>query len=540
MIRFLQDLKEKYHFHHLDRLDWITRNALRMKKEYGKDPFPPIRPDAKSVLFWSTGAWERGSLDSMLQFSLALRGHSTVGIHCDGGFSACSMESVHFPRADCDTCSQRAHRLRSIFPIERFMEPISQHLDEELFKEQSKLIDSLTTEELEEYAWQRHAVAQVAKRDLPQYLFRLPDLSRPEDVERWRLAIKATLRYLIGAEKALETHQPDLCFVTSGKTVAYGPIYEACRRRGIRVVTWDESLGRVNFVFTHNGYANEYPLNSVWPTYREVPLHPDQIAEVDAFFKKTAVGKKGAIDYYEDTILDHDQIRYELGIVEGRRVITLLTNVVWDTSVLDRNIFTDSIVDWVFSTIDTLMNAEDTQLLIRCHPAEGRVEKFMQSEELLSDIIRQRYPELPDHITVIPGESQINSHSLVELSNLSVVYSTTVGLEMAARGYAIATCGDVHYRDKGFTIDVNTKESYRELLLNPEVARLDEEQVELCYRYAYLWISRFHHRLDEFLQPTRHTFEIEDPGAFRPGASHRWDFLCNRLLDGEPFLSPTP
>ena len=44
-------------------------------------------------------------------------------------------------------------------------------------------------------------------------------------------------------------------------------------------------------------------------------------------------------------------------------------------------------------------------------------------------------------------------HDLVETAGLGLVYTTTVGLEMAMSGVPVIVIGQTHYRGKGFSLD---------------------------------------------------------------------------------------
>jgi hypothetical protein len=76
-----------------------------------------------------------------------------------------------------------------------------------------------------------------------------------------------------------------------------------------------------------------------------------------------------------------------------------------------------------------------------------------------------------------------------------LVYTTTVGLEMALQGLPVIVAGQTHYRNRGFTIDPDSWVRYYKLigsvLENPEEYRLSHKQVELAWRYAYCFFFKF-------------------------------------------------
>jgi len=65
----------------------------------------------------------------------------------------------------------------------------------------------------------------------------------------------SAILYTNSALEAIETFQPDLCVVTSGKTISYSPLYEVCKFLKRPVLTWDEGgFEPHSFVFSVCGF----------------------------------------------------------------------------------------------------------------------------------------------------------------------------------------------------------------------------------------------------------------------------------------------
>jgi hypothetical protein len=83
----------------------------------------------------------------------------------------------------------------------------------------------------------------------------------------------------------------------------------------------------------------------------------------------------------------------------------------------------------------------------------------------------------------------------VEIADLGMVYTTTVGMEMAMSGVPVIVIGQTHYRGKGFTLDPDSWEAYASLLAqalaDPAAARLTRPQVEQTWNYAYRFFFEF-------------------------------------------------
>jgi len=96
---------------------------------------------------------------------------------------------------------------------------------------------------------------------------------------------------------------------------------------------------------------------------------------------------------------------------------------------------------------------------------------------------------------LLPAESSINTYDLVDAADFGLVFTTTLGMEMAMIGKPVIATGYTHYRGKGFTIDPNTWEEYFEaleaVLDDPKAHYLSEDQVSLAWRYAYRFFFEY-------------------------------------------------
>ena len=87
-------------------------------------------------------------------------------------------------------------------------------------------------------------------------------------------------------------------------------------------------------------------------------------------------------------------------------------------------------------------------MVIRVHPGEVLIHG-----QSMMDVIKRVLPILPEHIHVIGPEEKVNTYDLIAAADLGLVYTTTVGLEMAMSGVPVIVVGETHYRDRGFTLD---------------------------------------------------------------------------------------
>jgi hypothetical protein len=130
-------------------------------------------------------------------------------------------------------------------------------------------------------------------------------------------------------------------------------------------------------------------------------------------------------------------------------------------------------------------------MVIRVHPGETLVPKARS----MGQVVRDALPSLPEYIHIIGAADKINTYDLIEIADLGLAYTTTVGLETAMNGRPVISCGETHYRGRGFTLDPNTWDEYyatlEKALSDLPGHRLTEKQTEYAWNYAYRFFFEY-------------------------------------------------
>ena len=168
------------------------------------------------------------------------------------------------------------------------------------------------------------------------------------------------------------------------------------------------------------------------------------------------------------------------------------------------------------------------------------------SPESVSNAIAEHFPQLPPNVRIVLPSTPINSHSLMDLSDLVMTYTSTVGMEAAALGRPVAVSGAAHYRGKGFTIDVEGPGDLPALMVADDPTF--EPRPDLALRYMFMWFYRLNIPIHALVP----VGEAEAPDALdalealpssatrlAPGADPYVDFVCDRMLHGGPFVLPS-
>jgi hypothetical protein len=290
----------------------------------------------------------------------------------------------------------------------------------------------------------------------------------------------------------LNEHKADVVVIPNGTIQEMGVAYRVARLLEIETVTFEFGDQAERIWLAQNDEIMRHDTSKMWAGLGGKPLTESNREKLNQMFsarKNAQLWGKLTRRWQKEPSQGTSQIRETLGL-DDRPVVILATNVLGDSLTLGRQVFSKTMADWLTKTVQYFNERPDVQLVIRVHPGE-----VFASGTSMTDVAREAVPELPEHIHLIEPKEKINTYDVVAIADLGLVYTTTVGLEMAMSGLPVVVAGSAHYRKRGFTHDPETWEDYFETLQSilavPDRQRLNEDQLELAYRYAYLFFFEF-------------------------------------------------
>ncbi len=286
----------------------------------------------------------------------------------------------------------------------------------------------------------------------------------------------------------LRREHPDVLIVPNGAILEFGVAYEVARRLGIPVVTYEFEYQREHAWLSQGQPVMELDTTNLWKAAVAKPLAPQQLARLQEMMTARRGGRPWethARAWQNVGRAGSQAVRQRLGL-DDRPLVLIATNVFGDSVTIGHQVFTRGMGDWLAETLRFFARHPEVQVVVRVHPGEA---KLAPGGTSMLEIVSHTFPALPEHIKVVPPDADINSYDLVEMAQVGLVYTTTLGLEMAMDGVPVVVAGRVHYRGRGFTLDPTTWEAYFHLLeqavTQPASLRPSPEQVALARRYAY-------------------------------------------------------
>ncbi len=323
-------------------------------------------------------------------------------------------------------------------------------------------------------------------------MYTLQTESVDESSQIYKMRYKRNMRAARAAYGWLNTNRPDVVIVPNGTIQEFGVIYEVARFLGIETITYEFGDQRQRIWIAQDAKVMYQETQDMWEAYKDIALTRTEKNKIRKLFearRKASVWKNFSRLWQKVPAQGVEIARNELGL-DKRSVVLLATNVLGDSLTLGREIFSHSMEEWLERTLQYFAGKSEVQLVIRVHPGEVLIHG-----QSMVDVINRVLPSLPEHIHVIGPEERVNTYDLIAAADLGLVYTTTVGLEMAMSGVPVIVAGETHYRNRGFTLDpegwVKYYKTIKAVLEEPSTYRMEKEQIELAWAYAYRFFFDF-------------------------------------------------
>lgn len=290
----------------------------------------------------------------------------------------------------------------------------------------------------------------------------------------------------------LQAEKPDLLVIPNGTILEMGVAYQVAGLLGVETVTFEFADQQERIWLAQNDEIMQHNTADLWNNLGNQPLpEKAKLALTNLFGARKNANLWGnfARQWQQNPVKGGASVRDGLKL-DARPLALLATNVLGDSLTLGRQRITQTMAEMIVKTIGYFNHHPELQLVVRVHPGELKTHGTS-----MIDVINEAYAELPENIHIIRPEDKTNTYDLMEIADFGVVYTTTVGMEMAMSGLPVIVTGKTHYAGKGFTLDPQTWQEYEHLLdrvsQNPAAARLTPEQLEKAWLYAYLFFFEF-------------------------------------------------
>jgi hypothetical protein len=329
----------------------------------------------------------------------------------------------------------------------------------------------------------KQIIEEVSRYDA-QYTLQVEDVDKEHPLYKMRLERNESFARML--YPWLSANKPDHMIIPNGTIQEMGIAYRMAKWLKIPVVTYEFGEQRKRIWIAQNREVMRQETDDLWEVRKNIPVETEELKKVKAMFsarQHADIWENFTRRWQGSDRVGTEKIKQELKL-DDRPIVFMATNVLGDSLTLGRQTFSRNMAEWIERTVQYFVERTDSQLVIRVHPGEQ-----LTHGTSMVDVVHDLLPRLPEHIHLITPTDKTNSYDLVDVATVGLVYTTTMGLEMAMNGVPVIVAGQTHYRGRGFTYDpdnwVNYYKILGSLLDDPQKSILTEEQVKLAWTYAY-------------------------------------------------------
>ena len=446
--------------------------ALRKQK-------PATHPHPQRIIFFTVLGSHSFMIGSELALARALRarGHEVHVVLCDGILPACENHSVGLSESEwkyrCEKCALRGQGLTTAAGIQtHYLSQLEQSAKD---PEADAILKNQNFSYIIESALYKYF--RIGKLE--------GSLTEREQAQKIESACNITARAAIACTRL----RPDRVIMSHGVYSSWAPALMIFQSLGIPTMVYNGGKKKNTAVANWVKGLMDWDVSAEWEKVKDQPLSPAQDQAIKAYLDGRVTHKADALKYNFGEPEERKKTLQRFNLDENKPIIVLFTNVLWDAASAQKEIAFPNAVDWVMQTIQWFADHPEKQLVVKIHPAEvviGTNQPFVKE-------IERVFPKLPPNVRVIAPEEKVNSWSITQITSLGLVHTSTPGMELPLSGVPCLVASGVHYRGKGFTVDIESREQYFQILNDFPRINFDAEKAKtLALRYAYLLFERYH------------------------------------------------
>lgn len=502
-----------------------------------------VDPSKGTLLFWVPGGMPLLlHVEASIAAAMKLRGYNVHAIICNAPYRGCAIRTVQegIPiakwRDACPTCTRKTTAVLETMGI-----PYSYNGDFISDEERDKLwrdTADVTWDTLDTLEWDGLHVGSNVRSSIVRYLQGAALTGHEAIVHEYAYS---GLVAACTAARAFERFKPWRIFMSHGTYIDWGPALHTAFERGIPVTGWKASYLSWHFYLRHVEDPSRIDFKKLsrkcWEEIKAHELTPEENARlnkflVDRYHNKISFDMKNLKTYRADV----SELKKKYA-PSDKPVWAVLAHINWDSVSDYAPMAYPSFDDWMIDTIRHAIQITDVQWLIKIHP----IEAWDNPASGVQRLIEREFPNLPDHVRVIPAEEDVSPANMFELIDGGVTVYGTAGLELALMGKPVILGGEAHYGGLGFTYEGLTPITYREFLRKAaRLGPLTDEQRANVRKYAY----------SHFVQRQVPLEIVHDPGTewwalqhqkrdlLLPGNDEFVQFICDCLVEGKDFNMP--
>lgn len=454
---------------------FVSVNEIDEFSSIFKNKFKNLSNSKGKILFFSfNGANSYHTLRNLLlSYFYQIKGFDVEWYVCKEGLSICQKDRIFRERGRykyfCEECFYGYDILKEATGLKIYYLEKRHQINEEI---KNKINKIKTLNECINFNYNNIPVGELCKISVLYFLTQPRFFENEYEISTYKKYLLASIDFL-GLLKSINFNNEKYIFTNNG-TFFYD-----------QLINFLSKENNIDFI-TQEIY--DYPNSWIYEK-NKIAVYAEKLNEWNKFKKDFYLNNE-----IKSKIIQELQIRRKysndenfLKSFKNKINVGLFPNFVWDSTVLDRNLYFDSLFDWIIETIKFFSEElKNVNLIIRDHPAPN----IYKSQKSVLEIKSLVKPYLSNqNIFYLPPESKITSYDVMNVIQLGLVYNSTIGLEIMHQNIPVIISGKVHYREAlSSAIKVSCKSEYFEMIKKIvfENDRKPISQDEIL-SYYYFW-----------------------------------------------------
>jgi hypothetical protein len=484
--------------------------------------------------------------DRILSYALRIRGAEIIPTYCDSVQSTeCNvyggvwLEGNNFPDL-CASCSNSSEKLWDSSPQPAIR--LSEHMEPGDLETVQATVNRILPDSWHNFEVDGLPVGLWAK-DILVNNYVVGDYTLIPDHQRLGLAhLRNLLLLKLAYERLLDVVKPDRVVSNDSYYGMWAMLQKLCENRSIPFFSHWIGGRQGGWCYAYNDSAMNLDFSRPWKKFSAIPLDQEKRGKVDNWLEGRLSGAEMILD--TASLASHQSERFDLSRLDPEKPIALLAaNVIWDLAALNKQVVFEDMIGWIAETIEWFRINPQYQLIIKAHPGELNP-LIPETRERIEAALAARKITLPDNVFLLSPRVKLTVYQLYPLVSALLVHTTTVGIEMAAKGMPVITSAKSPYRGFEFTLDPEDRTQYFQALENSLSNRdqIDPElQMDLARRFILFYHFHYYMKMDimDYRWSEVPRLKVGSIRDIAPGRNIYLDYVADSIMDGQPILGET-
>jgi FkbM family methyltransferase len=508
--------------------------AVRIEKQVEIAELQHDLRDSKPVLFFNATSGPAmfgfaSTAGLIISWALRLAGHRVLHLVCRKGLRRCIQGTNRYELnkpMPCETC----HAIKN----KMFPQDLRLYLEPKLDVPSALIpLESYSLDDLADFVYQGINIGEFCISSVRWTLRRHNLNSDPRATRLLREYIRGGINIVDTLQRLLQEQELHSMVVFNGVFYPEAIARAVALKKGLPVVAYEISIPGLK-VFLSHGVAAGGGLITIPEDFQ---MSANQEAEFDQYMAQRIRGTAGQPGIWPE--MKGIEPDLQALVDQYKNVVSVFTNVIFDTSQYGANTVFESMFDWLDEIIKLASLHPETLFVVRAHPAE--VFPRHESEELVGDWLKEHSYQAIPNVRFIPPTDYISSYELLNISRFCLVYNSTIGLEAVVLGIPTVTAAAGRYSGAGVTHAPASRKAYIKLVETflkngpPPVEDTVRQRARYC---MYQLFFRQGLDLSAFLESPDWTLKPIDASALHPDNSPEMNIIYKGIMEGEPFYYP--